>query len=174
MFISPSSDLIRFVTWLNHLSVCMGVRVLTLHISNTHDGSVASIQDLAKQVDTNLIKFLSAWKIKFRFYIFRRRRKKEIDLPLPGPCFADLQHHPVCPIEGHVLTCSVMMSRWSLWKGLIEPWVGFLPFTFKGSSMGSRVVNSCATWREAGGRGWRCVNTTFDCHLDWMWVFFDN
>lgn len=44
---------------------------------------------------------------------------------------------------------------------LINPWAGFLPFPLTGSSTGSRVVSREATWREAGGRGWSCVNTTF-------------
>lgn len=44
---------------------------------------------------------------------------------------------------------------------LINPWVGFLWFPLTGSNTGSRVVSREATWREAGGRGWSCVNTTF-------------
>lgn len=44
---------------------------------------------------------------------------------------------------------------------LINPWVGFLWFPLTGSNTGSRVVSREATWREAGGRGWSCVNITF-------------
>lgn len=45
---------------------------------------------------------------------------------------------------------------------MINPWVGLLPFPLTGSHTGSRVFSREATWREAGGRGWSCVNTTFE------------
>lgn len=93
MFSSPPSDLIRFFAGLKDpvfVRARPRVCVLILHRLNTRHGSVCSIQDLAKRVGTNLIKFLSAWKIKFRFYKFRLHRKMEIDLPLSGPCRAIL------------------------------------------------------------------------------------